>query len=135
MNSNKLASFLPPILTSIVNCVQVTEINEEIESAMDVKTAGEGLWLKFCYIFAALFGKYNKRHVVNGKPTLLVHCLLSPRNHKRTTSSLALPIFYVAKIRNKKIEGTPLKVCKNNDDSRHTCYSFRSSLLCSYIEK
>ncbi len=36
---------------------------------------------------------------VNGNPTLLVHCLyqMSPRNHKRTTSSLAPLIFYVAK--------------------------------------
>jgi len=33
----------------------------------------------------------------NGKPTLLVHCQMSPLNHKRTTSSFATPMFYVAK--------------------------------------
>ncbi len=35
----------------------------------------------------------------NGEATLLVHCLyqMSPLNHRRTTSSLAPPIFYVAK--------------------------------------
>jgi hypothetical protein len=33
------------------------------------------------------------------EPTLLVHCLyqMMPLNHKRTTSSLAPPTFYVAK--------------------------------------
>ncbi len=37
--------------------------------------------------------------LVNKEPTLLVHCLyqMSSLNHKRTTSSLAPPIFYVAK--------------------------------------
>ncbi len=36
---------------------------------------------------------------LNEEPTLLVHCLyqMSPLNHKRTTSSLAPPIFYAAK--------------------------------------
>jgi len=36
---------------------------------------------------------------VNGESTLLVHGLyqMSPLNHKRSTSSLAPPIFYVAK--------------------------------------
>jgi hypothetical protein len=35
----------------------------------------------------------------NGKPALLVHCLnqMPPLNHKRTKSSLAPPISYVAK--------------------------------------
>ncbi len=35
----------------------------------------------------------------NGEMTLLVHCLykMLPLNHKRTASSLAPPIFYVAK--------------------------------------
>jgi len=34
---------------------------------------------------------------------------MSPLNHKRTTSSLAPPIFYVAKkFCNKKIEGSPM---------------------------
>ncbi len=49
----------------------------------------------------------------NGKPTLFLQCLykMSPLNHKRTTSSLAPPIFYVAKkIGNLKIEGSPLRV-------------------------
>ncbi len=34
----------------------------------------------------------------NGEPTLLVHCLyyMLTLNHKRTTSSLAPPLFYVA---------------------------------------
>ena len=38
-------------------------------------------------------------NVFNGDPTLLVHCLyqMLPLNHKRTTSSLEPPIFYVAK--------------------------------------
>ncbi len=38
---------------------------------------------------------------INGEPTLLVHCLyqMSPLNRKKTTSSLAPPIFYVAKNR------------------------------------
>jgi hypothetical protein len=41
----------------------------------------------------------HKLTLNNGEPTLLAHCLLqmSPLNHKRTTSSLAQPIFYVAK--------------------------------------
>ncbi len=41
----------------------------------------------------------SKVLLINGEPTLLVHCLyqMSPLNHKRTTSSLAPPIFYVAK--------------------------------------
>ncbi len=43
----------------------------------------------------------NKRYskFLNEEPTLLVHCLfqISPLNHKRTTSSLAPPIIYVAK--------------------------------------
>ncbi len=43
---------------------------------------------------------------------LLVHCLyqMLALNHKRTTSSLAPPIFYAAKkFCNKKIEGSPLE--------------------------
>ncbi len=51
----------------------------------------------------------NEKH--NGEPTLLVQFLyqMSPLNHKRTTRSLAPPIFCVAKkIGNLKIEGSPL---------------------------
>jgi len=45
-----------------------------------------------------------------GEPILLVHCFykMSPLNHKRTTSSLVPPIFYVMKnLAKKKIEGSP----------------------------
>ncbi len=45
-----------------------------------------------------------------GSQRFLVHCLylMSPLNHKRTTSSLAPPIFYVAKKLQKKDKGFPI---------------------------
>jgi len=52
----------------------------------------------------------NIQEKFNGEPTLLVHCLyqLLPLNHKRTTSSLAPPIFYVAKNRQLKDRMLPI---------------------------
>ncbi len=35
---------------------------------------------------------------------------MSPLNHKKTTSSLAPPIFYNEKIGNKEIEGSPFNM-------------------------
>jgi len=50
---------------------------------------------------------------VNGQPTLLVHCLyyMLPLNHKRTTSSSATPMFYVAKnwqLKDRRFPGSPI---------------------------
>ncbi len=49
---------------------------------------------------------------VNGKPTLSVHCFyqMSILNHKRTTRSLAPPIFCVAKNWQLKGRGLPIKI-------------------------
>jgi len=52
--------------------------------------------------------KFKIFQTINGEPTLLVLCLyqMLPLNHKRTTSSLAPPIFYVAKnsaIKNRRL--------------------------------
>ncbi len=46
----------------------------------------------------------DNNELVNGEPNLLVKCLfqMSPLNHKRATISLAPPIFYVAKMANKR---------------------------------
>jgi len=46
------------------------------------------LWLRGIQIICDTFLHF---------PFLLVHCLYLPLNHKRTTSSLATPILYVAK--------------------------------------
>jgi hypothetical protein len=88
-----------------------------------------------CYILALLKNSYEKcsrktlmklttgtfRLGDNGKPTFLFQCLyfMSPLNHKKTTSSLAPPIFYVTKnLAIKKIEGFPF----------HQHYSFTKIL-------
>ena len=51
----------------------------------------------------------------NGKPILLVHCLyyILPLNHKRTTSSLASSIFYVAK--NCQLKDRKFPIVSTND--------------------
>ena len=69
----------------------------------------------FYFLLAVRMCNYSYFCISNGEPTLLVHCLyhMSPLNHKRTTSSLAPPICYVAKILQLKDRRFPIRFDHN----------------------